>query len=174
MDLILRLLFSWRFLEAFNSLKAMRMLFGNEDWWTLNDLLKLEKDRAIQGTFHFHTDQRPLDSKTLDFLIPVTPFNLEESTRFISKLQEEVTKLVHNPGFDSWHDPSSMQAQKNKLEEATRIEILACSKYWLRFSWAKTWLCQGSIGLVSDTTLMFNDRPGFRNACAVGWHPGIT
>ena len=39
----LRLLFSWRFLEAFNSLKkAMRMLFGNEDWWTFNDLLKLQ------------------------------------------------------------------------------------------------------------------------------------
>ena len=130
------------------------MLFGSEDWWTFNDLLKLEKDMAIQGTFHFHTDQSPLTLRRWIF-DPSYSIQSKKVQDLFLKLQEEGHKIGLHPGFDSWHDPSSMQAQKNKLEEATRIEILACRQHWLRFSWAKTWLCQGSIGLVSDTTLMF-------------------
>ena len=34
-----------------------------------------------------------------------------------------------------------------------------------------TWSCQANAGLRQDSTLMFNDRSGFRNSCATSWNP---
>ena len=35
-------------------------------------------------------------------------------------------------------------------------------------------MAQEGAGIREDTTLMFNDRPGLRNASAVAWHPWQT
>ena len=76
-----------------------------------------------------------------------------------------------HPGFESWDNPEALLAQKKSLEAASGVTISSVRQHWLRFSWAKTWASQESVGLTLDTTLMFNDKPGFRNASLLCWHP---
>ena len=150
--------------------KTLRILFGREDWWTFNDLLSLEKDIGIHSTFHFHADPSPKTLKSWLF-DPGYCSQTKRVRNLFLKILAEGHQIGLHPGFDSWDNRSSMVAQKNKLEAASKTKISACRQHWLRFCWEKTWLTQEDIGLTSDTTLMFNDRPGFRNSSALNWHP---
>ena len=50
-------------------------------------------------------------------------------------------------------------------------KITWARQHWLKFAWQKTWRSQELAGIKVDTTLMFNDRSGFRAAAAISWNP---
>jgi len=150
--------------------KATRFLLSREDWWVLDDLLQMEQQRGIRSTFHFYADPAP---KTLKRWLMDPGYSITDPKvqSFIEKLQVAQYSVGIHPSFDAWHDVDRIAAQRNHLQSATGINITDCRQHWLRFSWDTTWLAQTKAGLQRDTTLMFNDRPGFRNASAVAWHP---
>ena len=60
------------------------------------------------------------------------------------------------------------------LNAAASVKVSYCRQHWLRFSWDDTWIAQELAGITQDTTLMFNDRPGFRNSSVINWTPWST
>ena len=76
-----------------------------------------------------------------------------------------------HPGFNSWNKSKEIYLQKKFLESTVNYDLKKCRQHWLRFSWRDTWKCQYEAGFTHDSTLMFNDRPGFRNSAAIEWHP---
>jgi hypothetical protein len=73
--------------------------------------------------------------------------------------------------FGCWGDEEQMTAERRRLEEALDLPVRSCRQHWLRFAWSRTWRAQQEAGLQLDTTLGFNDRPGFRNGAALEWQP---
>ena len=160
--------------ESFRRLyQSLRFIFGQEDWWKFEELLAVEADAEILAVFHFHADLR---SKTVKRWLfdPGYDINQPRIKALILKLQREGHKTGLHPSFESWNDAEAIAEQRRNLEAISGSAITACRQHWLRFSWRDTWASQHKSGMNSDTTLMFNDRPGFRNGSAICWRPWNT
>lgn len=155
------------------AIQAWRFLFGREDWWTLDALLNIEQQSHLHSRFHFYADRRSKTPKRWLF-DPGYDVSNQKIRAFVRRLRDSGAEIGLHPSFDSWQDASSISLQKATLEAATGHLSTVCRQHWLRFSWRKTWTAQEGAGIGEDTTLMFNDRPGLRNASAVAWHPWHT
>lgn len=150
--------------------KAGRFMAGQEDWWTFGQLQQLEAEAGIRATYHFHADQHP---KTLKrwFFDPDYDIAVSKQQALLRQLASEGHAIGLHPGFETWQDASQISAQRACVEKAAGVQVSRCRQHWLRFSWQATWAAQQTAGLTHDTTLMFNDRPGFRNSSALSWRP---
>jgi hypothetical protein len=152
------------------AIKSIKFFFGKENWWKFDELLSIEKAANVHSTFHFYADSR---SKTLKrwFFDPGYDVNENRIKKLIIQLRKAKHQIGIHPSFDSWESSGAIAQQKKILQDICKVSILSCRQHWLRFSWKSTWLSQELAGLRLDTTLMFNNRPGFRNASAIYWHP---
>jgi hypothetical protein len=73
--------------------------------------------------------------------------------------------------FDAWRESPPMRIEKERLELALGAPATSCRQHWLRFSWSATWKAQQEAGFTLDSTLGFNDRPGFRAGAALRYTP---
>lgn len=85
----------------------------------------------------------------------------------LSTLLGDGNRIGLHQGFHSWRSSKRMELEKSRLEEALGESIDSCRQHWLRFSFNDTWNAQEKAGFKLDTTLGFNDRPGFRNSTAL-------
>lgn len=153
--------------------KSINFLTGQEDWWKFDEILSAEHEGKIKSVFHFHCDTQPKSLKRWLF-DPGYDANQPRIKALIQSLHLAGHQVGLHPGFETWNQALAMQQQKTSLESISNKPVNACRQHWLRFSWTDTWSTQEKIGMQSDTTLMFNDRPGFRNASAVSWQPWNT
>lgn len=153
--------------------QASRFLLGQENWWTFDQLQQWEADSGIRATYHFHADAQPKTLKRwlFDPGYDITSPRLETLLR---QLAAQGHSIGLHPGFETWQDSEQIAAQRNCVEQSGGVQVTHCRQHWLRFSWLTTWLAQQTAGLTQDTTLMFNDRPGFRSSSALAWHPWHT
>ena len=153
-----------------NTDKAVRFLFGRDDWWTLDSLLNRELNSNLKIFYHFFAD--PRKKTPMRWLFdPGYDVGSVRIKEFLQRLVNSGVEVGLHPSFDSWEDTAKISQQKKELEDVTGSPCNICRQHWLRFSWNKTWSAQEVAGMGKDTTLMFNDRSGFRNASALAWNP---
>ena len=150
--------------------QGLRFLFGKEDWWHLDHLLAMEAVANIKSLFYFYADLRP---KSLIRWLFDPGYNIKQPRikALIAELLDQGHQTGLHSGFETWSDPKEIAKQKSNLERITCKPVTACRQHWLRFSWQATWASQQQAGIRLDNTLMFNDRPGFRNSSALRWRP---
>ena len=151
-------------------LHASSFLFSWDDWWTFTQLQKWEADAGIRATFYFHADRRLKTLKNWLF-DPSYDLAAPKQSALLRHLVSEGHRIGLHPSFDTWQDYLQIAAQRAWVEESAGVSITQCRQHWLRFSWQYTWAAQQSAGLKYDSTLMFNDRHGFRNSSALCWAP---
>jgi hypothetical protein len=149
---------------------SFRMLFGNEDWWVFDKLIEMEDKAAIKAVYHFYGDDRP---KSLQRWLMDPSYDTSDPRlkKLFEKLKKEGHEIGLHPTFDCWNDSVLLRRQKQLLEKNAGVEIKKCRQHWLRFSWQDTWRAQTKASIQVDSTLMFNDRSGFRNSTAISWSP---
>lgn len=151
-------------------LQAWRFCFSRESWWKLDDMREMERKAGLRSHFNFYADAR---AKTLgrwlfDPDYDVTHPRLAAS---LAALAKEGWRVGLHQSYDAWRSPELMRQQRVRLESLLPTPVRCCRQHWLRFSWGQTWRAQAQAGLSHDTTLMFNDRPGFRAAASLEWAP---
>ena len=157
--------------EAWSKTKgALRFLLGSEDWWKLDETMKLEEKYRLKSVFHFYGGSLKRGPKTWLF-DPSYQVGASRVRDFIARSKEKGFSAGLHPGFDSWNSQQALAKAKSTVDEATGTSVRYIRQHWLRFSWADTWRLQSKAGLEIDSTLMYNDRPGFRNSAAIAWHP---
>lgn len=160
--------------NAPRALKFLRhsaaIIFSNEDWWQLDEVLSREKHDGLHSHFNFFADLREKSFKSWLF-DPGYKITDPEITEFVKNLNGTERTVGLHPSFDSWRNAEHIIEQKKNLDIVTGGDVETCRQHWLRFSWRDTWRVQEAAGLKIDTTMMFNDRPGLRNAAALQWNP---
>ncbi len=147
-----------------------RFLFSNESWWTLDALVKREKENNVEATYFFYADKRAKNSFRW-LLDPNYKINSKKIISFFKTLKENGMQAGIHPTFDSWNKSNLIKNQLDYLSKISNQKCKQSRQHWLRFSWKETWQAQELAGILKDHTLMFNDRPGFRNSAAIAWRP---
>lgn len=149
---------------------GVRMLLSREDWWVFDRLLEMEEMADIKAVYHFYADPR---SKSLKrwLMDPSYDISKPKLRKLLEKIKDKGHEIGLHPTYDCWNDSVLLRRQKELLEENAGVEIKKCRQHWLRFSWRYTWSAQSKAGIQADSTLMFNDRSGFRNSACIKWFP---
>jgi len=150
--------------------KANRVVWGGESWWNFDQLMAMEQEAGIRSFLNFYADPRRKTPKRWLF----DPGYDVTAPRFRVMLESLVQggwRVGLHQSFDSWNAPVVMAHERKRLQSTTPAPVESCRQHWLRFGWGDTWSTQAAAGLKQDTTLMFNDRMGFRAAAALEWRP---
>jgi hypothetical protein len=151
--------------------QAVRFFFSNHDYWCFDQLISLEKQYGVRSCFNIYGGvgrHRSLKQRLFDPSYDVLEPKL---TQQLQRLHQGGWTIGLHQSYDAWANAGLMREEKDRLEKALNVKITTCRQHWLRFSWEHTWQAQQEAGLELDTTLGFNDRPGFRNGAALRFHP---
>ncbi len=160
-----------RFTEAGLSMcKAFRFFFTQDNYWCFDQIQNLEKRNNRNSIFNFYGGRKGRNFKSW-IMNPGYDVKDDRIASKLSGLCSDGWQIGLHQGFDTWADADKMKIEKQSLEESLGKKIEYCRQHWLRFSWEKTWQAQEDAGFKTDTTLAFNDRPGFRSATALLYNP---
>ena len=167
----LNLLLKFRIFDSIKKLtKGIKFFLSNEDWWVFDRLLTIEKSAGVTAVYNFYSDTRPKTFKRW-LMDPGYDVKSDRLKSLLRQLKDAGHEVGLHPTYDAWNDSKLLGEQKKTLEESLGSQVTHCRQHWLRFSWKDTWQSQACAGLKCDSTLMFNDRSGFRNSCATSWKP---
>ena len=155
---------------ARKSADSARFFFGSSKLWFFDEITSKEADLGIRSHFNFYarTGRKSLAAAIIDPRYEVSEPKLRAE---LQRLARGGWRIGLHQSFDSWADPDRMRREKQMVETAAGVPVTSCRQHWLRFSWTRTWSAQREAGFELDTTLGFNDRPGFRTAAALRFQP---
>jgi hypothetical protein len=152
---------------------AARFAFSAGDFRTLGKIREMEQAAGLRSILHFYggpaglrrgSPRRLLIDPGYDIASPYLRAEL-------AALRDGGWTIGLHQSFGAWENASRMQAERTRVADAAGGEVVHCRQHWLHFSWERTWAAQEAAGLAFDSTLGFNDRPGFRAGHALRFHP---
>jgi hypothetical protein len=152
--------------------KLLKKLFvfplSRADYWQFEQIRTIEKQLGILSIWNLYAGPGGFGRSPSELLLdPAYKVSDPALSSQLKSLCESGNHIGLHQSFHSWQDPQRMLREKNNLEKAIESDITICRQHWLRFSFADTWKAQEEAGFRLDTTLGFNDRPGFRNSSAL-------
>jgi hypothetical protein len=159
-------------LSVVKAKKAFVFLISQDDYWCFDKIMRLEDQLGMKSTFNFYGGKpgykRNLKEQLFD---PAYDIHAKKLSEQIIRMYATGWEIGLHQSFDAWEDEHRMKEEKSNLEKVVGAPIVSCRQHWLRFSFSSTWKVQQDLGIKKDTTLGFNDRPGFRNSAAVAFKP---
>lgn len=152
---------------------AGRYALSSGDFRTFARVREMEHAAGLRSTLHFYGGPPGLKraSPRRILIDPAYDIGSEMMRAQLGAFTEGGWTVGLHQSFGAWDDAGAMAPEKDNLERALGAPVLECRQHWLRFSWARTWAAQAAAGLERDSTLGFNDRPGFRGAHALTIRP---
>jgi hypothetical protein len=153
--------------------RAARFGLGPGDFRTFSEVRKLEDAAGLRSTLHFYGGSPGLSrrSPTRILIDPAYDVTSREMRSVLKDFVDGGWTVGLHQSTAAWKDSVPMSRERARVADASGADITVCRQHWLRFSWAATWRAQQDAGLARDSTLGFNDRPGFRNGAALEFHP---
>lgn len=152
---------------------ASRFALTRPSWWTFAEIRRLEEKAGLRSVLHFYGGapgwRRGLGLPLLmDPAYDVAnPALLQE----IAAFRDGGWTIGLHGSWRSWRDGNRLDLERARIETVANAPIRHTRQHWLRFSWEETWRAQQAAGLAVDSTLGFNNRPGFRNGAALAFRP---
>ena len=150
---------------------SVYFLLRTSDWSKcIYKTIQILNDFNYKSTFNFFARCEKWSIK--DFIFnPSYDVNSIELKKIDNFIKKKNFKIGLHQSYDSWKNKNKIIEEKRYIEKNLKVKITSCRQHWLKFSWHKTWYFQSKAGLKLDTTLMFNDKIGFRSSAAICWTP---
>lgn len=141
-----------------------RLRGGRDPWFLVDELMDLEESRGLHASLLFLAE--PRDHRTLRYHLdrPLV-------RGLLRRVRERAFEVGLHGGWSTHLSGKRLQDQRHLLERLLGLPCPVTRQHWLRFDAARTWQAQESAGLELDSSLGFNDRPGFRAGTSLPFHP---
>jgi hypothetical protein len=154
----------------------VRFLLGQDRYWCFPKIRDLEDQYHMRSIFYVYTPfprgswRNALNRWLFDPSYDINRYPALRKT--LCALRDAGWQIGLHLGYDTWKDSEQMLRCRLALEKNLGNQpILTCRQHWLRFSLRETWHAQTQAGFKEDSSLGFNDRPGFRAGLAHAFHP---
>ncbi len=144
--------------------------YSNFDRW-----VEQESRRGFRSSFYF-CPPAPSERHEYDALYTFgDPVEFEGRRMTVAAM----TKLLIERGFEvglhggylSHRSAAELAREKRQIEEAAQREVRGVRQHFLRFDVRETWAAQQQAGFRYDSTLGYNETPGFRAGIAAPFRP---
>lgn len=142
----------------------LRLRTGQDPWFLVDEMVELEQRHGLVSTLLFLAE--PRDHQTYRYQL-----GRAQVRGLLARLREQAVEVGLHGGWTSCMSARRMKEQARQLERAMGGKPLVTRQHWLRFNIQHTWPAQMQAGLCVDSSLGFNDRPGFRAGTSLPFHP---
>ena len=150
---------------------AMIFLLQPASFDTFSAIRRMEADAGLRSVLHFYGDPAGYRRASISRILIDPAYDVLGLKKEFAAFKDGGWTIGLHQSTCAWCDASVMRAERLRVEETLGDSVEHCRQHWLRFSWNSTWRAQQEAGLSRDSTLGFNDRPGFRNGAALRINP---
>lgn len=154
--------------------RVVAFSFSGADYWCFDRWAELERSLDVKSTYYIYArgDDRRRTSVRQWLLDP------SYDIRRHPMLKDALRSLIeagHSVGLHGSYcsavDPDQLLREKAVLENAMCRPVTKSRQHWLNFRESATPFILASAGIMEDSTLGFNDLPGFRAGVASRYQP---
>jgi hypothetical protein len=149
--------------------------WSGDPYWNFDRWADEESRRGFRSSFYF-CPPAPTTRHEYDAL-----YTFEDAVQFDGHRMSvaQLTRTLIERGFEvglhggylSHTHPGELSRQKKQIEDASGREAMGVRQHFLRFDIRATWAAQQRAGFRYDSTLGYNETPGFRAGIAAPYHP---
>lgn len=155
--------------------RTISFLFSNPSYWCFDYWTELEKQHNVRSVFYIyakHNEQRKDGRRVKSWLIDPS-YDIKTNRVLQDKLKllnEEGFTIGLHGSYNSATDSELLELEKCTLENSLDIKITKTRQHWLNYTEQHTPTAHNLL-FKEDSTVGWNDRPGFRAGCASVYHP---
>lgn len=145
--------------------ELFRTLAGGQDpWWQAEEMLDLEQRHGALSSFLFLAESH--DHRTYRYHLGRAAVRA-----LLQRLAHRGADLQLHGGWHSLGRPERLVREGQRFRRAAGRPATVIRQHYLRFHRDHTWADQQAAGFRTDSTLGWNDRPGYRAGTRLPFHP---
>ncbi|MCB1048529.1 MAG: polysaccharide deacetylase family protein [Calditrichaeota bacterium] len=137
---------------------------GEDPWWQVEEMLELETRHGALASFLFLAESH--DHRTYRYHLGRVAVRA-----LLQRLRERAVDVQLHGGWHTLGKPELLRDERRQLEVLSGRNSRITRQHYLRFDRSRTWRDQEQAGFRADSTLGWNDRPGFRAATSLPFQP---
>ena len=133
------------------------------DYRNFREIMALEDGFGARSTFYFLTAERNIQRLRM--------YDIAELEAEMGRIADRGWEVGLHGGYYSYDDPGAIREEKRRLEKVLGRRVTGYRNHYLRFKVPDTWEHLREAGFMYDSTLGYNDVPGFRNGMCHPFRP---
>jgi hypothetical protein len=150
------------------------ILHGRDPYWTFEELIRLENELGVKSSLYFLEEKGRFTFKDLkSFFLMARRYEFTEPNiaAMLRKLDAGGWDVGVHGSYNSYNNPALFNTEKERLEKVLGHPTTGTRQHHLNFTIPKTWEMHAASGLKYDCSMGYKDKPGFRWATSLPFHP---
>ena len=154
----------WRRLAREWSEVIQRIRGGADPWFLVDEMIDLEDRWGLLSTFLFLAESH--DHQTYRYHLARTQVH-----ELLLRIRERGREVALHAGWHTLRNRARLQDERALLMRLIEDQVQVVRQHWLRSDREQSWQDQELSGLLVDSSLGWNDSPGYRAGTGLPFHP---